>query len=90
MKCPNCGFEQPYTNVNEGNRFRDAVYKRLEKYGHTKRMNPPKHLAYESVRKVIQLRYGLQFKAGGSMTKEQADKAIAALEEVLPEKEESK
>jgi hypothetical protein len=87
LKCPNCGYEQPYTTTDEGRRFREAVFNRLTEYGHSDRMSPPKHLAYESVRKVIGVRFGLVFKAGGSMTKEMADKAIAALDEVLPRKE---
>lgn len=86
MKCPNCGYEQPYTRTDEGRRFREVLFDRLTEYGYTERMNPQKHQAYEAIRKTIQLRYGLQFKAGGSMTKEQADKAIAALNEILPKK----
>ena len=87
MKCPNCGYNLPYTSVNEGNRFRDAVYKRLEEYGFPDKMNPQKYQAYVAIRAIISIRFGFKFKAGGSMTTCQADRALSALDEVLPRKE---
>ena len=87
MKCANCGHEQPYTCIQDGKRYRDAVEKRLEEYGYPAGMTPPKHQAATAVRKVIAIRYGISGKAGGSMLPEAADQAISGLDAVLPSKE---
>jgi hypothetical protein len=87
MKCPHCGFEQPYTTTFDGKRYRDAVEKRLEEYGYPERMNPQKNQAATALRKVIAIRYGITGKAGGSMLPEDADRAICGLNEILPAKE---
>lgn len=86
MRRPNCGPEQPYAKVMDGKRYRDAVEKRLEEYGYEERMSPEKHQAATAIRKVIKIRYNVQFKPGGGMTKDSVDKAIAALDEILPPK----
>jgi hypothetical protein len=86
MKCANCGYEPSTTKKQDGERYREAVNKRLEDYGYPEYTNPQKHQAATAVRKVISIRYNVQFKPGGSMTNDSVDKAIAALDEILPEK----
>lgn len=87
MKCPNCGHEQQYTCIQDGKRYQDAVDKRLEEYGYPAGMTPYKHQAAAAVRKVISVRYGVKRKAGGSMLAEEADRAIAGLDVILPSRE---
>ncbi len=87
MKCPSCGYEQKYPSALNGKLYRDAVEKRLVEYGYPEGMNPQKHQAATAVRTVIKIRYGITGKTGGRMTSEEADKAIAGLNEILPPKE---
>jgi hypothetical protein len=87
MKCPNCGYDQPYASAMDGKRYRDAVEKRLMDYGYPERMNPEKHQAATAVRKAISIRYGIKGKPGGHMSPEEAERGIMALNEILPAKE---
>lgn len=87
MKCPKCGYEQPYTGVVDGKRYRDAIDNRLVEYGYPKNMNPQKAQAGAAVRKVVTILTGVRAKSGGGMKTESADKAIAALNIILPPKE---
>ena len=87
MKCPNCGYDQPYASAMDGKRYRYAVEKRLMDYGYPERMNPEKHQAATAVRKAISIRYGIKGKAGGHMSPEEAERGIMALNEILPAKE---
>ncbi len=86
MKCPNCGYDAPHISVDDGKRYRHAVEKRLMEYGYTEGMTPEKHQAATAIRKVIGIRCGVKCKAGGSMLAEDAEMAIAGLDEVLPPK----
>jgi hypothetical protein len=45
VKCPRCGYEQPYIIKDEGKRYREAVEKRLVEYGYPEKMTPQKHQA---------------------------------------------
>ena len=82
MKCPNCGYE---TNVriNPGTRYRNAVLDRLTDYGYTEWMTPDKYKAYNAVRGTISILTGVN---GRAITESDAEKAISALDSVLPRK----
>ena len=84
IKCPRCGYEQP---KNEGERYRKAVEDRLAEYGYSKGMSPQKYQAVVAVKKVIAIRTGISYKAGGGMSKEYADKGIEMLDKILPPKD---
>jgi hypothetical protein len=84
MKCPSCGYETTYASACNGLRYRKAVEERLTEYGYPEGMTPQKHQAATAVRKVINIRYGIITKAGGCMLANDADKALDALDVILP------
>lgn len=86
MNCPKCGYDLPHTNSSHGKRYRDAIEQRLMEYGYPAHMTPKKHQAATAIRNVLRIRYRIQNKAGGSMLCSEADRAIAALNEILPPK----